>query len=385
MESVRLDATELRARQQKVRRLCEELGSSALVAFGGPFYDRPGPCAYLTNHFPPFPAVTPYRSYRSFGYAAALVPTSTKLPVVLFVDGPHRRELLYADEVRTTQDIGEAVGEAVRALGVENLAIAGLDILPAAHYERFERAVGNVVLQMADEPLWQLRMIKSSAEQCLLRAAALIADAALRAAIAAAEPGVPETHVCAVGTATALRAGADYVRYLRVHTGPWSRAGSRWPQATDRVIAEGDLVYLDVIGAYQGYQFDVLRTTVAGEPSGGQRSLLEAAYEALVEAIAVARPGRRCAELYEAIRQVARAHGREQQLAAFAGHGIGLETVEPPFITADDPTELKPGMVLCIEPKLTDPQIGGVSIEYEVIVQDDGPAEVITHLAGKQW
>ena len=81
---------------------------------------------------------------------------------------------------------------------------------------------------------------------------------------------------------------------------------------------------------------------------------------------------------------VAQRQGRLSELAPFGGHGIGLETVEPPFVTPDDTTELQPGMVLCIEPKFRIEGVGGASIEYEVIVTDGEP-EVITKLSGKQW
>jgi hypothetical protein len=80
--------------------------------------------------------------------------------------------------------------------------------------------------------------------------------------------GVTEREVCAAGTAACLRAGADFVRYFRVHSGPWSAAGSRWPQAMDRPIRAHEVVVLDAIGAVGGYGFDVNRTAV----KGGQRT-----------------------------------------------------------------------------------------------------------------
>ncbi len=380
-----IDRAEVVRRQQAARDLCQRLNCAGLIAFGGPFYDRPGPSAYLSNHFPPFPTVAPYRSFRSFGYAATVIPADPGRPVLLFCDGSYREDLVVADEVVVTTDLGCDLGRRAAELfrSSDTVAVAGLDILPDLHEEEFETVLGRELV-VVDDQLWELRMIKSPAEQELLRHAARIADVALEAAIAAAEPGVPETHVCAVGTATALRAGADFVRYLRVHSGPWSRVGSRWPQATSRRLAEGDIVYLDVIGAAGGYQFDVLRVTTAGATPDPVRRLFEVTYEALQAAVAEARAGRRCRDLYRAMRRVAEHHGCAEQLGGFAGHGIGLETVEPPFIVADDPTELQPGMVLCVEPKFHLPGVGGASIEYEVIITDGDP-EVITKLSGKQW
>ena len=380
-----LDAADVRRRQQAARELARRLGCAGMVAFGGPFYDRPGPSAYLSNHFPPFPTVAPHLEYRAFGYAATIVPASEAAPVVLICDGNWREDQVVVDQVVTTHQVGaEAARRTTDLLGTSaKIALAGVDIVPKAYMRDFEAVFRGDCVD-ADEPLWRLRMIKSPVELDLLRHAARIADAALSAAIAAAEPGVPETHICAVGTATALRAGADFVRYLRVHTGPWSAVGSRWPQATDRRLAEGDIVYLDVIGAFRGYQFDVLRVTTAGPAPEPVRALFELTYEALLAAVDQARPGNRACDVYGAMSAVAQRHGRLPELAAFGGHGIGLETVEPPFVTPDDTTELQPGMVLCIEPKFRIEGVGGASIEYEVIVTDGEP-EVITKLSGKQW
>ena len=138
-----------------------------------------------------------------------------------------------------------------------------------------------------------MRAIKSPRELDLLRRAALCADAALMTANAMIRRGgVTEREVCAEAIAAAMRAGADFVRYFRVHSGPWSAYGSRWPQAMNRMIEPGEIVALDAIGAYQGYGFDVNRTTVCGEPSAETRRLLETTLEATNAAVAQIRAGR---------------------------------------------------------------------------------------------
>jgi len=60
----------------------------------------------------------------------------------------------------------------------------------------------------------------------------------------------------------------------------------------------------------------------------------------------------------------------------FVGHGIGLETVEPPLLRADQSAELLAGEVLCIEPGLWRQSWGGASLEQEVIV--GATPEIIT-------
>jgi Xaa-Pro aminopeptidase len=374
-----LTREEFLQRQEATRQGCGEQGWEALVAFARSFYDRPGHVAYLTNHFPPFPTAAFHGSYRGLGHAACVI--SKNGPVMLVVDGEYREDLVVAEEVRPGKDLAQAVADVLGKLGCRaaTVGVAGMDVLPVGTYLDLQARLPQLRIVAADGFLWQLRSQKSPAEQTLLRRAAEVACVGLAAARKASEPGVPETHVAAVGTAMALRAGADFVRYLRVHSGPWSARGSRWPPATDRVLQAGDWVYLDLIGAVQGYQFDVLRTVVAGQPSSEQVRLLGATARALEAAIAVARPGQPARVVCQCALQVLAEEGLANYASRFAGHGIGLETVEPPLLTPEEDWVLKPGMVLCVEPKVSIPGWGGCSIEQEILL-GDGKNELLTAL-----
>jgi len=68
----------------------------------------------------------------------------------------------------------------------------------------------------------------------------------------------------------------------------------------------------------------------------------------------------------------------------FMGHGIGLETVEEPYLTPEITTKLEPGMVICVEPGVYIPGWGGGSVEHELIVTE-GPPEVITPTPARNW
>ncbi len=67
------------------------------------------------------------------------------------------------------------------------------------------------------------------------------------------------------------------------------------------------------------------------------------------------------------------------------GHGIGLETVEAPYLQQGSRESLEPGMVLCVEPGIFVPGWAGASIEQEVIIREDGPPEIITPTATRLW
>ena len=366
-------------RQARTRQLAQTAGYAGVMVIGRSFYDRPGALAYLTNHFPPFPATEFDAVSRGLGHGVLILPVDG--PATLLVDGGfYRADLIVADEVRVAPDLPAGAAAALRDLRLASapVGLVGEDILPLAFFGQLLDEVPELDLCPDERLVARQRLIKSPAEQALLRRAAEIAGVGLRAAVATIQPGVTERQVCAAGTAAALAAGADFVRYLRVHSGPWSAWPSRWPQATGRAIQSGDVVTLDIIGAYQGYGFDVLRTTVCGQPSPEARKLVEAALRATQRAVDAARAGASAEAVHRAGCAALEEAGYGAHLPGFAGHGIGLETVEAPQLRPGAAERLEPGMVLCIEPGLFIRGQAGACVEQEVIVAESGAPELIT-------
>jgi Xaa-Pro aminopeptidase len=382
-----IDPQEIRERQVRAADLAGGAGHDALFVVGRSFYDRPGDLAYLTNHFPPFPTTVFSEGNRGMGHAAFLLPVAGD-PVLLTDARRHRPDLVVVDDVRATDDLGAGMIAVLKEKGLSKgrVGLVGDDILPAAIDRQIAAALPDLRLEAEAGIVAGMRAIKSPAEQALLRRAALCAHAALTTAAEMIRAGgITEREVCAEAIAAAMRAGADFVRYFRVHSGPWSAMGSRWPQAMDRAIQPGEVVALDAIGAYQGYGFDVNRTTVCGEPDDDTRRLLETTLEATQAAVDTVRAGTRVDDVAQAAVQVMNDSPYGNYFRGMLGHAIGLETVELPYLRTGEETELKAGMVLCIEPGLFIPDVAGAAIEQEVIVTESGPAEVITPTPMRLW
>jgi Xaa-Pro aminopeptidase len=56
-----------------------------------------------------------------------------------------------------------------------------------------------------------------------------------------------------------------------------------------------------------------------------------------------------------------------------AGHAIGCEVHEPPFLVSRTEAALEDGMCFTIEPGLYQTGVGGIRLEDQVLVSDDGP------------
>ena len=157
---------------------------------------------------------------------------------------------------------------------------------------------------------------------------------------------------------------------------PHARAG-------DRVIRSGDLVVLDFGGVYDGYCVDLTRTLPVGAPAPVLVQMMAAVREAQAAAIAAVRPGVRPSEIDRAARDVLTSHGLGEAFGHGTGHGLGLEVHEDPRIgklpSALPDSPVAPGMVFTIEPGAYVEGLGGVRIEDDVLVVDDG-CEVLTHV-----
>lgn len=372
-----ISRAEIEGRQERLRAALREAGLPGAVVVGRGFFDRPGSLAYLTGHIPPFISAPFSDETGGAGLAVAVFPADGA-PVLIDMF-PTRPDLTAVSDIRASaQPVADTIAALrEKGLGAGPLAVVDGDLLPWA----FARVLGDKLpdLQLVpfDEPVLRMRQIKSAAEVELIRHAAAVADAGLRAAREACVPGVTEQAVGAAGHAAALAAGADFVRYLRVHSGPWTFTGARWPQATDRVVEAGDYVTLDIIGTAQGYGFDVLRCFTAGPEVPAQTRLTQAAAAVTSAIVAACVPGATGRDLYAAGRRKAEELGYLDALDTFIGHGIGLETMEWPELSHTGETPLEPGMVLCIEPGLRVDGLAAARIEEMVHVTADRP-ELLT-------
>ena len=138
--------------------------------------------------------------------------------------------------------------------------------------------------------------------------------------------------------------------------------------SAERRLHAGDIVGLDLGCIVEGYYADCAFTMALGNIPAPVRKLLDVTRESLELAIEQCWPGRRLSDVSHAVQAHVEGHGFGI-VRAFVGHGIGRALHEEPQIpNFGDPgrgPQLKPGMVLAIEPMVT---MGS----WEVRVLDDG-------------
>lgn len=271
------------------------------------------------------------------------------------------------------------VEQAIAELGLKGGKI-GVDMLPFNLFEPLQKALPQTRFVDGLGVFDRARLIKHPEEVKVLRQAAQVADVGMQTALDALRPGVTEADVAAAAAHAMLREGAEDVTHRPlVEAGEHTWLGYRFP--TDRRIQNGDMVYIDCGSALiNGYAGDIARTTVVGKPTPKQAEIYKVMVEMLFAGIEQLRPGNTCSQVVRAVEAVAtRAGLQEHTYFGIIGHGIGTDMHEPPII-GDKVLDhgvaeqvLQPNMVVCLEPGILLPGVGGGHVENMVLITENGP------------
>ena len=226
------------------------------------------------------------------------------------------------------------------------------------------------------ETVGALRMRKDASEYALLKENALINDRAWLAGFDALKPGMTELDLAEVIKSHYGSEGAQST-FCIIGSG----ANGAFPHhATgSRIIEHGDAIVMDIGGSKDGFQSDMTRMAVIGEPPEGYLEVHAVVDAAVNAALEVARPGVLAKEVDAAARGVISEAGFGDYFTHRTGHGLGIEIHEPPFLTSVSETMLDEGMVFSIEPGIYLPGRFGIRLEEIVILREEGP-EILSQL-----
>ncbi|MGB0847748.1 MAG: M24 family metallopeptidase [Thiolinea sp.] len=143
-------------------------------------------------------------------------------------------------------------------------------------------------------------------------------------------------------------------------------------------LKENDMVLIDTGGTLYGYNSDITRSYVFGEPNARQREIWDIEHAAQQAAFAAAQIGAPCSAPDDAARKVITASGlgpdyKTPGLPHRTGHGVGLDVHEHPYIVRGNELALAPGMCFSIEPMICSYGEFGVRLEDHAYISADGP------------
>lgn len=314
------------------------------------------------------------------GTAGVLVVSGSES--VFFTDGRYRQQAREEVEgarirIRPGKSALAAAGE---WLGARNsYQRIGIE---AAHLTVADRKLvarslgGRRKLVEAPPLLDELRMVKDSEEIPLMRAACRLGNELFKHLLQVIRPGIRESEVAGEVEFAARKAGVDQMAFPTI-VAAGARSALPHGRASAATIPARGFVVCDFGVILAGYCSDMTRTVHLGRPPVEARNLYEAVREAQQAALEAVKPGKSVGEVDQAARNLLQIRRLAKFFTHSTGHGVGLEIHESPRIAAGLTEQLKPGMVITVEPGVYVPGKWGVRVEDTVLVTDSG-CEVLT-------
>lgn len=305
--------------------------------------------------------------------------------VLLFGRG---RELIVSDGRFTTQlaqecagiearirpsgvDLPVEIGRAVESLGWKRLAFEA-GYCSFAEFQALSAAMPGVELAGVGGWVESLRSVKDEGEVEEIRRSVRCAErtfAMVRAGLRAEDTERDVADAIEAGLRRCGATGSSFPPIVAV--GLRAALPHARPTRTAR-LADADFVLIDWGASGEPYKSDLTRVLLTGKVTSKFEAIYRTVLAAQERAIAAIRPGARAQDIDAEARAVIDAAGFGGFFDHGLGHGIGMEIHEAPRIRKGSPDILQPGNVITIEPGIYLPDWGGIRIEDDVLVTEDG-------------
>ena len=358
-----IGAQERQARIAKAQRLMRDQGLSALLIEPG------ASLVYFTG----------VQWWRSERLTAAVLPVEGEIAIVTpFFEEPSVRESLGVPAEVLTWNEHEDPLKLVAGWLAKRKLTGPVGVEETVRYfaiHGLQEAMPGVEVRSGASIVRGCRMIKSPAEIALMQLANDITVAAYRHTYPRVERGMTPSDIGAImnEATSALGGNPEFALVLLGEAAAYPH-GSGQPQA----VRDGEVVLMDCGCNVHGYQSDISRTFVFGEPTKRQREVWDQMHRGQQIAFEAAKVGATCGSVDDAVRAYYESlgYGPDYKLPGLShrtGHGIGLDGHEPVNLVRGETTQLAPGRCFSNEPGIYIPGEFGVRLEDCFYMTEAGP------------
>lgn len=264
------------------------------------------------------------------------------------------------------QQAVDALGLKGATLGVDGLTMRVTELL------EFQKAAAALKVSAVERDIIRIMAHKTPDEVEAMRQACRISEAALDKLLAWVQPGMTERQIATrLSEEMGAMGSQGHAFEPLVQTGP----NSALPHGmlTDRALGQDEILLIDFGGRYDGYPADITRTFCLGTPTAEMQRIYDTVKAANQAALKASGPGVTMGAVDKAARDVITAAGYGAYFIHRTGHGLGLAGHEIIPQIAEGVTDvLEPGMAYTIEPGIYVPGLGGVRIEDNVVITENG-------------
>ncbi|MBG9980975.1 aminopeptidase P family protein [Facklamia sp. DSM 111018] len=252
----------------------------------------------------------------------------------------------------------------IRTLGIE------ANQMNVSQYLKIQKLF-DLDIKPTDALIEKLRQVKDQEEIAIIRQACEITDLAFEHILNFVKAGVTELQVANELESFLKNKGASSMSFDTI-VASGERSAMPHGVASEKVIENGDMVTIDFGCYYKGYSSDMTRTFAVGSVSDQLREIYEIVLEAHNRVIAGTRAGMTGQEVDALARDYITEKGYGQYFGHSTGHGLGLDVHEMPAVSSRSETVMVENMVITDEPGIYLPGIGGVRIEDDLIIKENG-------------
>ncbi len=355
---------ERRGRIAKAQRLMGENGIDAIVI-------EPGSSMVY------FSGIQWWRSER---LTALVIPRTGDIAVVTpyFEEPSVRESMSFGDDVRTWHEHENPfarIAGVIKERGLSNRRV-GLEATVRFFVADGLKETDSFEITSAKAVIDGCRMYKSDHEIALMKTANAITLNAYAHVYKNLAPGMRSDEIKTLMSETQQSLGGK---------NPWQLAllgpASAYPHGSKKLyeVDEGQIILMDCGCSVEGYQSDISRTFVYGEPTSEQRTLWATVRKGQQIAFDTAKLGAAAGSVDDAVRAYYESQGygpgyKTPGLSHRTGHGIGMDGHESANLVRGNTTKLAPGMCFSNEPGLYDFDSFGVRIEDCIYMTASGPA-----------
>ena len=319
--------------------------------------------------------------WRSERLTALIIPREGDIAVVTpyFEEPSVRESMTFGDDVRTWhehEDPFARVAEVLKDRGLKRGRIGFENTVRYFSVEGLRRAAPDFDIVAALPVTQGCRMYKSAAEIALMKRASEVTLSAYEHVYTSLDKGMTPADVSALMQEAQTQLGGTAIWNMALF-GP----ASAYPHGTSQPqeIEEGQIVLMDCGCSVHGYQSDISRTFVYGEPSKRQREVWNAVRRGQQIAFETATIGTPAGEVDDAVRSYYEKLGygpgySTPGLSHRTGHGIGMDGHESVNFVHGETTPLAAGMCFSNEPGIYIFDEFGVRLEDCIYMTEDGPA-----------
>ena len=276
----------------------------------------------------------------------------------------------------TIDDLKKTYGQIGAEFGKE-MAIR----MPVRDLFKLKEIVKTNIVDGSDA-IWEMRMIKTNAEVERIKHICSIASDAYYDLPSKLNIGDTEREAVNKLKIDIINRGADNVPFMPGISGKGG-VSQIVCGPSDKVIENGDILFIDTGSTFDGYFCDFDRNFAFGSTTSEVEKVYEILWHATDAGINAAKPGASTFDIFNAMNQIISDGNSVGNNVGRLGHGLGLQLTEPPSHRPGDNTIIKENMVLTIEPGMEYANGKMIVHEENILIRKDG-AELITKRAPKE-